>query len=82
MINGISPQHWESLADAIGADPDEVVALVDEIAAQVPDRLSDVCRRVAGEGAAHPVLERMQTEITANARACRIRLADKPDGSG
>ncbi|HST59369.1 MAG TPA: type II toxin-antitoxin system HipA family toxin [Longimicrobium sp.] len=78
-MRSIARRHWESLAATIGAEPDGVIAIADEIAAQVPDHLSDVCRRAGEEGAGHPVLERMQAEITANARACRIRLAGKPN---
>ncbi|HYW11567.1 MAG TPA: type II toxin-antitoxin system HipA family toxin [Longimicrobium sp.] len=79
-MRSIARRHWESLAATIGAEPEAVVAIVDEIAAEVPDHLSDVCRRAAEEGAGHPVLERLQAEVTANARACRIRLAATPNG--
>lgn len=73
-MRAIARRHWESLAAGIGADPEAVIAIVDDIAAQVPDRLSDVCRRAEADGAGHPILDRMQQEITANTRASRIRL--------
>ena len=80
-MRSIARRHWARLAAAIGAEPEAVVALADDIAAQAPDLLGDVCRAAREEGADHPVLERMQAEITANARACRARLAVASDAA-
>lgn len=73
-IRFIQQRHWERLALASGAEPEQLVAIVDDVAAQVPDLLRDVCRQVEEEGAGHPILTRMQEEITAHARACHARL--------
>jgi serine/threonine-protein kinase HipA len=80
-MRAIERRHWDRLADAIGAEPDAVAGLVDEIAERAPDVLRDICRRAGEEGAAHPILQRLETEVAANARACRAAL-QRGGGSG
>jgi serine/threonine-protein kinase HipA len=78
----IERRHWDRLASAIGAEPEDVAGIVDEIAERAPDVLRDVCHRAGEEGAGHPILQRLQTEVAANARACRAALRRSTKSAG
>lgn len=80
-MRAIERRHWDRLAGAIGAEPDAVAGIVGEIAERAPDVLRDICRAADEAGAGHPILRRLETEVAANARACRAALqrAGNPD---
>jgi hypothetical protein len=58
----------------IGARPDAAVALVRDVVEQVPDALAAVRREAGEEGTRHPVLDRLQDEVAAQASFCLARL--------
>lgn len=81
-MRAVGRRHWDRLAGAIGAEPDAVAGIVGDIAERAPDVLSDACRRAGEAGAGHPILRRLETEVAANARACRAALTRAGNADG
>lgn len=70
----VGRRSWQRLAEEIGADAGALIDLVRDVVRQVPDALAGVRAAAALEGAAHPVLARMQDTVAAQARACLAGL--------
>jgi len=73
-LRNITLHHWRKLAAELHVDPDAMTARVDSFAAQLSDHVSEIRRRMAEEGIAHPIVARLADALVARAAACRKLL--------
>jgi len=73
-LRNITLHHWRELAAELHVDPDAMTARVDSFAAQLSDHVSEIRRRMAEEGIAHPIVARLANALVARAAACRKLL--------
>jgi serine/threonine-protein kinase HipA len=74
-LRNIRLRHWRRQAEELGVDADALVHRVDDLAAQLADRVSDVERSMTEEGLTHPLIRRLARRLTARAKTCRRVLA-------
>ena len=67
-LERISLPQWRRLATTCRLDGDALIVRIAEMAAALPDLLSDEVRRARAIGLNHPVLDRMTEVLTARAR--------------
>ena len=63
-LDEIGVVAWREFAKELRVDPDALVERVRAFGAQVPDRLAIECRRLRSSGLDHPVLARIESEVT------------------
>jgi serine/threonine-protein kinase HipA len=73
-LRNITLHHWRKLAAELHVDPDAMTARVDSFAAQLSDHVSEIRRRMAEEGIAHPIVARLADALVARVAACRKLL--------
>ena len=70
----IQVRHWERFAAEVGLPPDGVLEICESLAAQIPDRLSDVVAAARSEGVDHPIVDRLVEVVAAHAKGCLSSL--------
>ncbi len=73
-LRNITLHHWRKLAAELHVDPDAMTARVDSFAAQLSDHVSEIRRRTAEEGIAHPIVAHLADALVLRAAACRKLL--------
>ena len=64
----------ERFAAEVGLPTDEVLGICESVAAETPDRFTDVVASARSEGLDHPIVERLKEGITSRARTCLASL--------
>ncbi|HUJ30827.1 MAG TPA: type II toxin-antitoxin system HipA family toxin [Candidatus Acidoferrum sp.] len=73
-LRNITLHHWRKLAAELHVDHHAMTARVDSFAAQLSDHVSEIRRRMAEEGIAHPIVARLAAALVARVAACRKLL--------
>lgn len=76
-LRNITRRNWEKLAAELHIDADALIKRVDQLAAQLPDLVSETRRRAADEGLKHPIIPRLAGALTRRALECRKILHRK-----
>ena len=74
-FRNIRVRHWRRQAEELGVDADALVRRVDDLAAQLANRVLDVERSMTEEGLTHPLIRRLGARLTARVKTCRRVLA-------
>ena len=72
----IGRPQWQKLAATCRMDDAALISRIAEMAATLPDLLSDEIRRARAVGLVHPVLDRMMEALTARAQTIERLVAD------
>jgi serine/threonine-protein kinase HipA len=68
-------EHWFNLAEIMGAEREEVVRYVRDLAEAVPAAVAEVVEKAADDGLEASVLDRLRVGITRQAQRCSAILA-------
>ena len=68
-------RHWERFAAEVGLPSEEVLGICQSVAAEVPDRITDVVAAARSEGLDHPVVGRLHQAVAKQAKACAETLS-------
>jgi serine/threonine-protein kinase HipA len=70
-LRNISLHHWRKLAEELHVNHDAMIQRVDDLTRQLADHVSDIRRRMTGEGLTHPIIARLAEALRARAATCR-----------
>ena len=70
-FRNIHCRHWERAAEELHLDPERLIQRVNDLAAQMPDRVTDIQRQVAEEGINHPLVPRLADGLIRRAADCQ-----------
>jgi serine/threonine-protein kinase HipA len=71
----VLPRHWEQQAKAMRFDPAEMLAIIADLAARIPDEFAAVCAECEEDGLRHPVLDMMLDRFSTRCKALRPQYA-------
>jgi serine/threonine-protein kinase HipA len=71
----VLPRHWERQAKAMRFDPAEMLAIIADLAARIPDEFAAVCAECEEDGLRHPVLDMMLDRFSTRCKALRPQYA-------
>lgn len=69
LIERVHRRHWARWAPSAGLDPDAVVARIEAMARDLPEKLAEVIRTARGEGLAHEAIDRLERLLPERAEA-------------
>jgi serine/threonine-protein kinase HipA len=81
LVRKIGRRQWEKLARQVQMAPDDVLFIVRRIATRSVDGIQNVCQDAKRDGLSHPVLDRIEREVTTRAESCLAEL-DTPASTG
>jgi serine/threonine-protein kinase HipA len=81
LVRKIGRRQWEKLARQVQMAPDDVLFIVRRIATRSVDGIHYVCQDAKRDGLSHPVLDRIEREVTTRAESCLAEL-DTPASTG
>ena len=64
-LRNIGVRHWRKLGEELHIDPGEIIRRLSDFTQQLGEQVSNVRRRMAGEGLAHPIIRHLVDKLTA-----------------
>jgi len=76
-LRDISFHDWEKLAKAVRMDSDRVLARINAMIDELPDKATDVFGAARRSQLTHPLLKRLVADLAARAAACKRIVAHR-----